>query len=34
VVSGITAWVDGNIALNDVIALINSWADQAGYPPV
>jgi hypothetical protein len=34
VVSGITAWSNGSMQLNDVIALINSWADQAGYPPV
>jgi hypothetical protein len=34
VVSGITAWSQGNMALSDVIALINSWADQSGYPPV
>jgi hypothetical protein len=33
VVSGITAWSNGSMQLNDVIALINSWADQSGYPP-
>jgi hypothetical protein len=33
VVSGITSWTGGNMGLNDVIALINSWADQSGYPP-
>jgi len=34
VVSGITAWSTGGMALDDVIALINSWADQRAYPPV
>jgi hypothetical protein len=33
VVSAISSWAEGGMQLNDVIDLINSWADQAGYPP-
>jgi hypothetical protein len=33
-VGGITSWSQGGMQMNDVIALINSWADQFNYPPV
>jgi len=34
VVYAITAWTGGYMSLNDVIALINSWADPLAYVPV
>ena len=33
VVAGITEWSKGNMQLNVVLALINSWADPVSYPP-
>jgi hypothetical protein len=33
VISGITLWAQGGMSMNDVVALINSWADQSAYPP-
>jgi hypothetical protein len=34
VVSGISVWAEGAMQINDVVALINSWANQTAYPPV
>jgi len=34
VVAGITEWSKGNMQLNEVIAIINSWADPLSFPPL